>query len=133
MKKNLKSNSFYPQRMVLMIKSAMLFCCILLFSHSNLSGQNTFELDGSQSMLMTGKGKGQDGAINPYFGENCLAVVENLSENEFEVRIQRKGKITSIEKVKPGKTLEIKLLADAELYLDSELKSKARLEFKKLD
>ncbi|MEM9547647.1 MAG: hypothetical protein AAGA77_16825 [Bacteroidota bacterium] len=108
---------------------------LLLFAAVNLAqpclnAQSIFELEGPQSMLMTGKGKGQDGAINPYLNENCIAIVENLGENEFEVRIQHKRKLISIQKVKPGKTLEIELLAGHELYFDSDLKSKASLEFK---
>ena len=50
--------------------------------------ENKFKLDPSTNMLMTGKGPGQDGSINPFAGQDCVAVVENLAKAPFSVRIQ---------------------------------------------
>ena len=47
------------------------FQILVLFSlYFNSSAQTIFELDGQQSMLMTGKGPGQDATINPFEGED---------------------------------------------------------------
>ncbi|MDA8788106.1 hypothetical protein N9N00_04505 [Schleiferiaceae bacterium] len=90
---------------------------------SKVYAQSIFELDGSQSMLMTGKGPGQDATINPFQGEDCYAIIENLGNELFSVRIQQQGEIVKIIAVKPKKKKKIKLLSGQELYLDSETKS----------
>ena len=53
--------------------------------------ENKFKLDPSTNMLMTGKGPGQDGSINPFAGQDCIAVAENLVKDPFSVRIQKNG------------------------------------------
>ena len=85
-----------------------------------------FELDGSQSMLMTGKGPGQDATINPFEGKDFYAVIENLGNELFSVRIQERGKIINIIALKPKKKKKIKLLSGQELYLDGETKNWAK-------
>ena len=101
---------------------------------SEVYAQSIFELDGSQSMLMTGKGPGQDATINPFQGEDCYAIIENLGNELFSVRIQQQGEIVKIIAVKPKKKKKIKLLSGQELYLDSETKSstQARVSYQDL-
>ncbi len=41
---------------------------LILFTSIDAFTQTTFELEPSQSMLITGKGPGQDGTINPFAG-----------------------------------------------------------------
>ena len=57
------------------------------------TAQTEFVLEPSQSMIMTGKGSGQDGTINPYFGQDCYAIVRNIGKRQFSIRVQKKGKI----------------------------------------
>ena len=92
---------------------------------------NILDLD-SQSMCITGKGPGQDGAINPYAGEACIAVVENMGNNRFSIRVQSKGKIVAQIPIKPNETKEVRLPKGTELYFDSDLKTKAKVEFKRI-
>ncbi|MBC2838447.1 hypothetical protein [Robiginitalea sp. SC105] len=97
------------------------YCC-----QYQMQAQTVFELDGNQSMLMIGKGPGQDATINPFQGEDCFAVIENLGDELFSVRIQQEGEIVAIVPVQPQQTEKIKLLVGQELYLDPETKNKAR-------
>jgi len=101
----------------------LVFIFLAFCFQSEIYAQTIFELDGSQSMLMTGKGPGQDGTINPFQGEDCYAIIENLGNELFSVRIQKDGEIIKIIAVKPKKKKKIKLLSGQELYLDSETKS----------
>lgn len=117
------------------MKSLFIACCLFLFTFNQAFSQDEFELDSSQSMLMTGKGEGQDGTINPYAGQDCYAVVENFGANEFSVRIQQKGKVLELIPVKANETKKIKLLKGQELYFDYELEgtAKARIHYEKLE
>jgi len=110
----------YSMKKVLFI--ALLSVCF----QAKINAQTIFEIDERQSMLMTGKGPGQDATINPFQGEDCYAIIENLGKELFSVRIQEKGKIIEIIKVKPKKKMRIKLLSGQELYLDGETKNRAR-------
>ena len=92
---------------------------------------NILDLD-SQSMCITGKGPGQDGAINPYAGKACIAVVENMGNNRFSIRVQSKGKIVAQIPIKPNETKEVRLPKGTELYFDSDLKTKAKVDFKRI-
>ena len=96
------------------------------------SSKSIFELAPSQSMIMTGKGPGQDGAINPYLGEKCVARVQNLGDNPFDVRIQQAGEISQIQQVLPGEKRAFDLDKGTELYLDSEKGGIAKITFKKV-
>ena len=78
------------------MKFLLLILCLSLTIPALAQSQDEFELKPSQSMLMTGKGPGQDGAINPYAGQDCYAIVENLGETEVSIRIQQKGKILKV-------------------------------------
>lgn len=103
---------------------------------SNLShAQSKFELEPSQSMLMTGKGQGQDGAINPYYGQDCYAIVENSGQSEFSVRIQQKGKLIKNITISGQETKRIKLLKGHELYIDTNSQDKVyfKLDFEKIE
>ncbi len=80
--------------------------------------QTEFTLDPSQSMLMTGKGLGQDGTINPYDGQDCYAIIENIGDVTFYVRIQKEGKVLQTVTVAKNETQKLLLLKDQELYLD---------------
>jgi hypothetical protein len=94
------------------------------------TSQTIIELGSVQSMCITGKGPGQDGAINPYTDKDSIAIVENIGENVFEVRVQQKGKIIEQFEVKPKETVNVNLYKDYELYFDSDLFTKAKVDFK---
>lgn len=81
--------------------------------------ENNFKLDPSTSMLMTGKGPGQDGSINPFAGQDCVAVVANLANTPFSVRIQQKGIVLRTISVEKKETKRISLGAQEELYIDT--------------
>ncbi len=104
---------------------------LLLTLTSCGSNDSVFELDPNQSMLMTGKGPGQDGAINPYYGEKSIAVIRNIGDAVFSVRIQENEEILKVIEVSPGDKKEIPLEATHRLYLDTAEKSKLKLTFKK--
>ncbi len=111
-----------------------LFICLLFcVVPSCIAQEDVIELKASQNMIITGKGPGQDGAINPYLDRESTAVVENIGENPFEVRIQSQGKILEIREVFPGKREEFSLQKGVELYLDTELPGTARVNFKPVD
>ncbi len=48
---------------------ALIYLVILVSTDAFV--QTEFVLDPNQSMLMTGKGLGQDATINPYLGKDC--------------------------------------------------------------
>ena len=109
---------------------------ILLFAFTALlqvygTSQAVFELDPQQSMLITGKGPGQDGAINPYSGEKSISIVKNLGEMPFSVRIQEKGNIIETREVTPKESESFVLEKSYELYLDCDDKAKAKVNFKR--
>jgi hypothetical protein len=83
-------------------------------------------------MIMTGKGPGQDATINPYQGQNCIAVVENLGENSLSVRIQSKGEIRKTVPLDPKTSKEIDLPKNYELYFDTEKEATVRISYKKI-
>lgn len=92
---------------------------LLLNTYAYAQKENKFKLDPSTSMLMTGKGPGQDGSINPYSGEDCVAVIANLANTPFSVRIQQKGIILRTIAVEKKETRRISLGAQEELYIDT--------------
>jgi len=104
---------------------------LLLLSCLQLSfAQTVIELDPQQSMLMTGKGPGQDAVINKYAGELCIVRVKNIGKQPVFVRIQLKGTIIHNSELDPRQRKEFKLDKSYELYLDSELATKVRVSFK---
>ena len=113
-----------------MKKYILLFVLLFALQSYAQKDDNIFELKPSQGMIITGKGAGQDAAINPYNDKNSIAVIKNLGKNSFSIRIEYQGKITQRE-LKPNTTTKVALQKGSELYLDSELKGKAKVDFKK--
>lgn len=105
-----------------------LLICLLLMTQYTLSAQTKIEIEPSQSMLMTGKGPGQDGAINPFYGQNCLAVIENIGETAFSIRTQKDGEILAEIPIQKGEVKKIRLLKGHELYFDAESGGMAKAE-----
>ncbi len=108
-----------------------LLLIVSLFLQHTISGQSILELSPKQGMSVTGKGPGQDAAPNPYSNTNSFAVIENIGKNDFGIRIQEKGKLIKTVTVAPDEIKIVKLLIGYELYLDSYLKAKAKVDFKK--
>ena len=111
---------------------------ILIFAFTTLlqvcgTSQAVFDLDPQQSMLITGKGPGQDGAINPFSGEKSTSIVKNLGEHPFSVRIQEQGNIIEIREVRPKESESFVLEKSYELYLDCDDKAKAKVKFKRFN
>lgn len=117
------------------MRALLIVICLTVFSNTEVLAQTEFELDTQQSMIMTGKGPGQDGTINPYAGEDCYAIVENIGERSFSIRIQTKGKIVEEIAIEKGDTKKLKLLKGYELYLDPnpEGKAKARVDYERMN
>lgn len=100
-----------------MKRLTLLISFIFLISFGAVA-QTEFVLDPSQSMLMTGKGAGQDGTINPYFGQDCYAIVKNTGKREFSIRVQKDGEVIEEITILKGEKKKVKLLKGYELYLD---------------
>lgn len=108
-------------------------CTFLMITTSLCFSQTktefTFKPD--QSMCITGKGAGQDGAINPYYGSDSIAIVKNIGETAFSVRVKdEKGKSTSTQ-INAGDTQKFTLLKGAILFVDSTKKALADITFEK--
>lgn len=108
------------------MKTLFIALNITLFLQFGLIAQTTFEIDPVQSMIMTGKGQGQDATINPFFGKDCYAIVNNLGNLPFSVRIQKEGKIIEEISIPIGEERKIKLLKNQELYFDPNPKGKTK-------
>lgn len=110
-------------------------CCLMLLVAGAIQAQTTFKLDPNQTMLMTGKGVGQDATINPYYGKDCYALVENLSSRPFSVRIQKAGVLIDTLTIAKKEFKNILLLAGQELYLDSykEFSAKVRVDYRPIE
>ncbi|WP_411894425.1 hypothetical protein [Winogradskyella sp. A2] len=108
---------------------SLLLIVLCLLSFNTITAQEVLELDASQSMCITGKGPGQDGAINPYINKDSYAIVENIGTSYFEIRIQKKGELIKIITIKSSEKKKILLLKGQELYFDTNEKSKAKIDF----
>ena len=75
------------------MKNRLLIGLFLFFLKGEVFAQTSFELAPNQSMLLYGKGSGQDATINPYDGQDCYAIVENFGEVPFTVRVQQQKTI----------------------------------------
>ena len=97
--------------------------------------QTEFVLEPAQSMIMTGKGPGQDGTINPYLGQDCFAIIKNIGKRKFTIRLQQDGKIIEEIPILRGEVKKVKLFKAYELYLDPNPKgiAKASVYYEKLD
>ena len=105
---------------LLSFSQSLIILGVLLFNtYIYAQKENNFRLDPSTSMLMTGKGPGQDGSINPYAGQDCVAVVANLANTPFSVRIQQKGILLRTIDIEKKETKRISLGAQEELYIDT--------------
>ncbi|GAA4812085.1 hypothetical protein GCM10023330_19170 [Litoribaculum gwangyangense] len=84
---------------------------------------------------MTGKGPGQDGTINPYIGQNCYAIVRNIGDRQFSIRVQQDGKIIEEISILKGELKKVKLIKGYELYLDPNPEgiAKASVDYEKID
>ena len=93
--------------------------------------ETIFELSPQQSMSITGKGPGQDAAFNPYSSTKSIAKVQSLGVNPFTIRVQFQGEVISTTHVMRNEEKEVILEPGYELYLDSELSARAKVEFHK--
>lgn len=117
------------------MKTLILTVSLILLIQLEVEAQTEFVLEPSQSMIMTGKGPGQDGTINPYIGQDCYAIIKNIGKREFTIRLQQDGKIIKEISILEGELKKVKLLKDYELYLDPNPKgiAKASVDYKKTD
>lgn len=100
------------------MKRLILLWVFAIAVYGEATAQTEFILESSQSMIMTGKGPGQDATINPYFGENCYALINNTGDRPFSIRVQQSGKIIEEIPILKGELKKVKLLKGYELYLD---------------
>lgn len=115
------------------MKRLLLSLTVLAISFTTQAQNQEIPLKENQSMGITGKGPGQDGAINPYYGQDSVAIVSNLGENPFSVRIQKKGEILRQINIAALEEKEIFLAKDEELYFDSTLAAKSAIRFRKAE
>ena len=117
------------------MKTIILLLILNLALQLEVKAQTEFVLEPSQSMIMTGKGPGQDGTINPFFGQECYAIIKNIGKRKFSIRIQQKGKIIEEISILKGELKKVKLLKDYELYLDPNPEGieKASVDYEKIE
>jgi hypothetical protein len=117
------------------MKTLILVISLMFLTQFEMTAQTEFVLEPSQSMIMTGKGPGQDGTINPYFGQDCYAIVKNIGKRQFSIRVQQDGKIIEEISIQKGELKKVKLLKGFELYLDPNPEgiAKASVEYLKID
>lgn len=100
------------------MKTLILVITIIVFAQVETTAQTEFVLEPTQSMIMTGKGPGQDATINPHSGQDCYAIVKNTGKRQFSIRVQKEGKIIEEITILKGEVKEVSLLKGYELYLD---------------
>lgn len=100
------------------MKTLILVISLVFLTYFEITAQTEFVLEPSQSMIMTGKGSGQDATINPYFGNDCYALVKNIGKRQFTIRVQKEGKIIEEIAIMKDELKKVKLLKGYELYLD---------------
>ena len=91
------------------------------------SKPQVIELRLNESLCITGKGRGQDAAINPNIKEESIAQVANLGSETIEIRLQKGGEILEIIPLEKEGMKEIILAAVVELYFDSPRGVKANI------
>ncbi len=116
------------------LKTLFAILCLTFLTQYEAAAQTDFELDPNQSMLMTGKGPGQDAAINPYLGEDCYAIVENTGNQEFSIRVQQRGTIIETIAIAQNEEKKVALYKGFEMYFDTESEGKvnAKVDFEKM-
>lgn len=117
------------------MKYAIPILVLVLFIHQASFAQAELELKPNQSMSIAGKGPGQDGAINPYLGQDSYAIVENIGKNEFSIRVQKAGRILETIPIQKGEVKKVTLLAGYEMYFDTDSggKARAKVSFEKIE
>lgn len=117
------------------MKSLIFTISLIFLIQFEVNAQTEFILEPSQSMIMTGKGPGQDGTINPYFGQDCYAIIKNIGKREFTIRVQQAGKVIEEISILKDELKKVKLLKGHELYLDPNPEgiAKASVDYKKID
>ena len=108
------------------MKIAILVISVILFASFEGNAQTEFVLKPTQSMIMTGKGVGQDATINPYLGEDCYAIIKNIGKIEFSIRVQQEGRIIEEISILKDELKKVTLFKGYELYLDSNPKGIAK-------
>lgn len=88
----------------------------------------TFDLGQNQSMLITGKGFGQDAALNTWLGQDSVVQVQNLAEADFTARIES-GNQTRLMTVPAESHISIDLKANSALFFDSVDQARAKVSF----
>lgn len=113
----------------------LLFTIIGAFLISTLAQAqaNTLELGSSQSMCISGKGPGQDGAINPNWNGASIAIVKNLGDERFNLRIEKDGNIIRNIAVTGQSTKEIELAEGEVMYFDTTMPTKVKVKFKEVE
>ena len=117
------------------MQTIILLLILNLALQLEVKAQTKFVLEPSQSMIMTGKGPGQDGTINPFFGQDCYAIIKNIGKRKFSIRIQQTRKNIKEISILNGELKKVKLLKNYELYLDpnSEGIAKASVDYEKIE
>ena len=108
------------------MKTLILTISLILLTQFEMKAQTEIVLEPSQSMIMTGKGSGQDATVNPYDGQDCFALVKNIGKRTFTIRVQEDGKIIEEISILEGELKKVKLLKGYELYLDPNPKGTAK-------
>lgn len=114
-----------------MKKYILVFVMLFALQSYAQKDENIFELKPSESTAITGKSAGEDAAVNPYKDGNSIAIVKNLGKNSFTIRVEYQEEVVQSRVLKAGKATMIPLRQGSELYIDSKLESKAKVDFKK--
>lgn len=113
------------------MKNHLLLLLIFLLIQSCATNDAIFELSPAQSRAITGLAAGQNAANNPYVHGTSLAKIKNIGANSFFIRVQDEGVIIELIKLNPEEEKNIVLLKGHQLYLDTDLKTKAKVAFEK--
>lgn len=100
------------------MKRLIPLCAFFMLLSFEGAAQTEFIIEPNQSMIMTGKGPGQDATINPYFDQDCQAIVKNIGERSFSIRVQKGTEIIQEINIEKGQTKHVKLAKGYQLYLD---------------
>jgi hypothetical protein len=109
------------------------FILILLVGQSCSTSAELIELEEGQSMLILGKGAGQDALENPFEGESTVAIVNNRSRSSILARVITRDGTTGSNPIRPKRKRSLVILPGSELYLDSPVKSKVKITFKRFE
>ncbi len=113
------------------MKKLLLSCMLFVAFPSLILAQDIIELGNSESMCITGKGKGQDAVINPFPNAVSFAVVENVGSNTFSIRVEENSTIVKEITIKRNETKKVTVLESYQLYFDSKKPTKAKVSFEK--